>query len=209
MIYLASYEPGSGPENRETEHRRGRQLLRFGLETEYGRTWETGGGDGVKPFLREAPGICFNISHTRGLVVCAVSSREVGVDVEEIRPFRESLMRRVCSPEEQVFVADGCYGHDGQAGAICCRHYENSGEPICLTRESQERFFRLWTLKESFVKTIGQGLKFPLRDITFSWEQDNKIKGSIHGYVFYQSVVYGKYIISVCEAERKQEGERI
>lgn len=194
MIYLASYEPGSTLENRDIEHRIGRRLLRFGLEKEYGRTWEIKEEGGVKPFLRDAPEICFNISHTRGIVVCAISALEVGVDVEVVRPFRDSLMKRVCSPGEQEFVMDG---------------FGRGGEPVYLSEESRKRFFRLWTLKESFIKATGQGLKFPLRDITFSWEQGNKIKGSIPGYHFYQSVVYGKYIISVCEADRKQEGERI
>ena len=69
---------------------------------------------------------------------------------------------------------------------------------------SSERFFRLWTLKESFVKATGEGLGYPLRDITFSWEGD-LIRGSIPGWHYYQAMVYGSYIISVCEADEKGE----
>ena len=90
----------------------------------------------------------FNISHTKGLVVCAVADRALGVDTEQIRPFKEGLMRRVCSGAERSFVMEG----RSEAAR-------------------RERFFRLWTLKESFVKAIGRGLAFPLGDITFSLEE--------------------------------------
>ena len=181
MIYLASYKPGGSLYNREREHVLGRSLLNFGLMKEYGRTWEIERETGSKPCLKGAEGVEFNISHTKGLVVCAVADRELGVDTEQIRPFKSSLMRRVCSGAERGFVLAGR-----------------------SEAKQQERFFRLWTLKESFVKAIGRGLAFPLRDITFSLEE-GVIKGSIPGWQFYQSRVYQSYIISVCVADEKGE----
>lgn len=181
MIYLASYEPGGSLYNREREHILGRSLLNFGLMKEYGRTWEVEQETGSKPCLKGAEDVEFNISHTRGLVVCAVADRALGVDTERIRPFKEGLMRRVCSESERGFVLEG----RSEAAR-------------------QERFFRLWTLKESFVKAIGRGLAFPLGDITFSLEE-GAVKGSIPGWRFYQSRVYQSYIISVCAADEKGE----
>ena len=181
MIYLASYEPGGTLYNREREHLLGRSLLNFGLLKEYGRTWEVMAQAGTKPYLEGAGGVEFNISHTKGLVVCAVADRALGVDTEQIRPFKAGLMRRVCSESERGFVLEG----RSEAAR-------------------QERFFRLWTLKESFVKAIGRGLAFPLGDITFSLEE-GAVKGSIPGWRFYQSRVYQSYIISVCAADEKGE----
>ena len=104
MIYLASYEPGGSLYNREREHILGRSLLNFGLMKEYGRTWEVEQEAGSKPRLRGAEGVEFNISHTKGLVVCAVADRALGADTEQIRPFKAGLMRRVCSGTERSFV---------------------------------------------------------------------------------------------------------
>ena len=172
MIYLATYEPGGSLYNREREHILGRSLLNFGLMKEYGRTWEVEQETGSKPCLKGAEDVEFNISHTRGLVVCAVADRALGVDTERIRPFKEGLMRRVCSESERGFVLEG----RSEAAR-------------------QERFFRLWTLKESFVKAIGRGLAFSL--------EEGAVKGSIPGWRFYQSRVYQSYIISVCAADEK------
>lgn len=107
MIYLATYEPGGSLYNREREHILGRSLLNFGLMKEYGRTWEVEQETGSKPCLKGAEDVEFNISHTRGLVVCAVADRALGVDTERIRPFKEGLMRRVCSESERGFVLEG------------------------------------------------------------------------------------------------------
>ena len=148
---------------------------------EYGQTWEVEQEPGSKPRLKGAGDVEFNISHTEGLVVCAVAGRALGVDTERIRPFKEGLMRRVCSEAERSYVLAGR-----------------------SEAEREERFFRLWTLKESFVKAIGRGLAFPLGDITFSLEE-GAVKGSIPGWRFYQSRVYQSYIISVCAADEKGE----
>lgn len=211
MIYMAAYEPGDSLYNRKREHSLGRELLDFGLKREYGRTWEVRDGSGTKPYLLGAPGISFNISHTRGLAVCAISRRAVGVDVELVRPFKESLLRRVCSEEERCFVLTG----RGLSAESVAESKTPVGTPSGAAGTAQERFFRLWTLKESFVKAVGQGLKFPLKDITFSCEGgvpgtggcSGHIKGSIPGWHFYQSMVYESYIISVCEAD--EEGESV
>jgi 4'-phosphopantetheinyl transferase len=102
-----------------------------------------------KPVLRATTGAAtpphFNLSHTRGLVVLAVCREaEVGVDVEAIDraldPLR--LAARNFSPGERDTLA---------AASDAQRH---------------ERFFDLWTLKEAFVKAIGQGLNLDLQSFS-------------------------------------------
>jgi 4'-phosphopantetheinyl transferase len=92
----------------------------------------------------------FNLSHTRGLVACAVTrKRAIGVDAEHIDRRVELLgvARRVFSPREIAGLE------------------KLSGEP------QRVRFFELWTLKEAYVKAIGKGLAGPLRAISFAPEQ--------------------------------------
>ena len=77
-IYYSFYEedPTGQEKNTEREHRIGRELLRRGLSELYGICAENMDsmlceGEFGKPYLRERPDISFNISHCRGLVVCA------------------------------------------------------------------------------------------------------------------------------------------
>lgn len=57
-------------------------------------------GNNGKPM---ASGCYFNISHSHGLVACAVSDVPVGIDVEKIRPVSPRLLR-ILSPAERESV---------------------------------------------------------------------------------------------------------
>jgi 4'-phosphopantetheinyl transferase len=87
------------------------------------------------------PEIHFNLSHTCGKAVLAVSRiAPVGVDVEPLD--REvklaELSARYFSREEQA---------------------ELQGLPVA---EMRRRFFAIWTCKEAYLKAIGLGLRIPL-----------------------------------------------
>jgi 4'-phosphopantetheinyl transferase len=93
------------------------------------------------------PGLQFNLSHTRGLVACAISvGPEIGIDVETLAPRRVDLdVARSCfSPSEVTTL----------------RNAVRDRQPVV--------FFRLWTLKEAFIKATGQGLSRPLDSFSFS-----------------------------------------
>ncbi|MDO4515942.1 MAG: 4'-phosphopantetheinyl transferase superfamily protein [Bacillota bacterium] len=109
-------------------------LLSHILKTQYGisplpELARTAAG---KPYFPSLPALNFNISHTGGYVLCALSCRPVGVDIETIRPRRESLPRYALSPRE---YAD----------------YEALGA-------DWPAFYTLWTRKEAWCKYTGQGL---------------------------------------------------
>lgn len=91
------------------------------------------------------PDLRFNLSHTDGLVACAVTvAREVGVDVEHIdRLLTHDIAERFFSPQE---VADLRALSPGQQGVV---------------------FFDYWTLKEAYIKARGLGLAIPLGQFTF------------------------------------------
>ncbi len=182
MIYLTEYDSVDRVHDRETEHRLGRELLHYVLGREYGRSWEVVQEGNGKPFLTGGPEIDFSIAHTKGLVVCGISGKRIGVDVERIRQFDERLMRRICTEEERYFIEH---------------------ERKTMTRE--ETFFRFWTLKESFLKATGQGLAVPMREIGFSVRVKEKrltdIRGPVPGWKHVQFRYRGSYIISMSEEE--------
>ena len=112
--------------------------------------------DRAKPTLAAkdaSPPLSFNISHTHGLVACAISDgRDVGVDVEALdRVVDEGIAERFFSASE---VAD----------LRRCGSHERAG-----------RFFELWTLKEAYIKAIGEGLSHGLDTFAFDLSGDGSL----------------------------------
>ncbi len=99
--------------------------------------------ENAKPYIENAD-VQFNISHSKDLVVCAVSSRAVGIDVEKIRPVNLSISKRVCSEKELDYI----FG----------RAPFESDFSLTNDEEILIRFFELWTKKEAYAKCIGTGI---------------------------------------------------
>ena len=94
---------------------------------------------------RGVPDLRFNLSHTEGLIACAVTiGREVGVDVEHIgRRLTHDVAGRFFAPREVSDLRK-------------------------LPEDEQHRaFFDYWTLKEAYIKARGFGLALPLADFAF------------------------------------------
>lgn len=115
-------------------------LLRYGLRAAgiYERTFEIVSGPYGKPYLKNGD-IYFSISHSGEYAVCAVSGCEVGCDIEKTAPTDLKIAGRYFSESEYDDIA---------------------AQP---TPEAQsDMFFRYWTLRESFLKAAGFGMKLPL-----------------------------------------------
>ncbi len=95
--------------------------------------------DGGKPYLVSEPGIHFSLSHSGEWAVCAVSDHPVGVDIERCEPGRRDVASRFFHREEVRYLN------------------------TLLPSSRDDAFYKLWTLKESFVKSTGRGLDLPLR----------------------------------------------
>ncbi len=106
-------------------------------------------GDHDKPSLAEGASPAFNVSHSGDLVVFAVSGTgEVGVDVEVPRKPRD-------------------------LAAIARRYFSQRETATLLALPDAEQpaaFLRCFTRKESWVKLLGRGFTFPLRnfDVTLA-----------------------------------------
>lgn len=97
------------------------------------------------------PALHFNLSHSHGAIACAVNpTREVGIDVEDQQRGLAylDLAERYFAPPEAEHLR-------GLAG-----------------EERRAAFFSIWTLKEAFVKAIGQGLTYPLDTFAFDLDCD-------------------------------------
>ncbi len=88
----------------------------------------------------------FNLSHCDGLVICGVTvGWDIGVDCENIsrKVEIEQVASRVFSTGEREFL-----------------------DSMPAARQA-EVFFRLWTLKEAYIKARGVGISLPLQEIAF------------------------------------------
>ncbi len=110
-------------------------LLCEGLRKEYGITEKPvfGYGEFEKPFILGRPDIHFNLSHCREAVICVLSDRPVGVDVESVREYKDTLVRYTMNDEETAQI----------------QHSEN---PALA-------FTCLWTKKEALLKCTGEGIQ--------------------------------------------------
>jgi 4'-phosphopantetheinyl transferase len=107
-------------------------------------------GEHGKPSLsggNASSGLCFNLSHSAGLVVYAIArERNLGIDVEHVRP--------------------------GSAGDDIAQRYFSSREVSdlrTLPPEARvEGFFHCWTRKEAYLKATGMGLQIPLDSFAVS-----------------------------------------
>lgn len=92
-----------------------------------------------KPALRNDADVQFNVSHSGNwIALISGGGADLGVDVEKIAPIDMKIAERFFSLTESRFLA---------------------AEP---TEMQLETFYRLWTLKESYIKAVGMGLSMPL-----------------------------------------------
>ncbi|HEY2492503.1 MAG TPA: 4'-phosphopantetheinyl transferase superfamily protein [Paenibacillus sp.] len=131
-----------------------------------------------KPFVENIPELHFNISHSGTWVVCVVGSGPVGIDIEEIKPINTEVARLVFSDEEKATL-----------------------EAI-IGDEQLDYFYDIWTLKESYVKTIGMGLSHPLRSFSFQLHDGGAARieplDLQERYSFHRIDFQEKYKLSLC-----------
>lgn len=141
-----------------------------------------------KPALAEANGadmLKFNVSHSNGYILCAITSqREIGVDIEHVHvvPEADTIAERFFSPSEnEVF-----------------RQLPAS--------EKQVAFFNCWTRKEAYIKATGDGLSRPLDQFSVSFVPEEPARmlrcydmpEEVHRWSFYALHPALGYIAALC-----------
>ena len=96
-----------------------------------------------KPSIVGHPELHFSLSHCKEAAVCVLSRHPIGIDVESIGRYRETVA-----------------------------HYAMSDAEVARIEQAEHpdvEFVRLWTMKESLLKLTGEGIndhmKYVLKDI--------------------------------------------
>lgn len=168
----------------DEQHQAAHRLLDEAVKRLYGiEKYSLVRGERGKPFFREYPDIFFNLSHCRGLVVCAVSDCENGADAELVRPCSKNAAKRIFTGNEMRFVSD-------------------SADP-------DESFFRIWTLKEAVGKALGTGIFSNLKNYEFRFENGIPVCEALPGKIFTQKILSEKWVVSVCGDSTENVFERL
>jgi 4'-phosphopantetheinyl transferase len=94
----------------------------------------------------------FNLSHTDGCAVCVAGRvSQLGVDVENLnrKTSHDELARHYFAAEEYDYLRN------------------------LAPHRQREAFFRIWTLKEAYIKAEGKGLSIPLASFSFHFSAHN------------------------------------
>ncbi|MBT8394857.1 MAG: 4'-phosphopantetheinyl transferase superfamily protein, partial [Bacteroidia bacterium] len=123
------------------------------VQNEYGKPL-------LKPELNEI-GLHFNISHSEHLGMFAFTiGKQLGIDIESVQEITNLNQ-----------IVDLCFSDFEK------EWYYNSDPGL-----KKELFYKVWTGKEAYIKAIGKGLSFPLKEIEFKINSNNSIEfQNVHG----------------------------
>ena len=121
-------------------------------------------GKNGKPYIK-GNGVFISLSHSGDISCCAVCGREVGCDIQKIGEYRERAAKLFTEREKE--------------------YLENSADRL-------NAFYRLWTLKESYIKNLGENI-FRLSEEIIGKDGAPKVIGK----TFYETETEG-YKLACC-----------
>ena len=147
-----------------------------------------------KPYFPGQPGLHFSISHSGDLWVCAFSGQAIGIDIQKhVKQNGESFRAAAC-----------------RLGRMAERFF-HPAEAAWVLQEPFERFFRIWTAKESFVKYTGEGIRGDFGSFCLVPEEWRAEKHSpaeqesagwkAEGVSFYSRRISDGYTLCICSRE--------
>ena len=101
-----------------------------------------------KEYCLQEP-VLFNLSHSKSYALCTIAlgndaQNQLGCDLEFIGQRREGVAERYFCPEEVEML------------------------------QNTEDFYRIWVLKESFMKATRMGMKLPMDAFSFAFDKEDR-----------------------------------
>ena len=122
----------------------------------------------------EADGVYFNVSHSGDYVIGVAGDAPIGCDIEKMREVPPRVAERSFSDAEQHYIAS--------------------------QRDERVAFWKLWTLKESYMKMTGEGMRLPIH--SFEMRCDDEIavyRGNKEQPCEFQHFVLDGYSLAICQ----------
>ena len=111
-----------------------------------------------KPYLTDYPEIHFSMSHSGDYAACAIGDSELGMDIQRHTGWKEGLAERFFTGKEiKLLEEKKAEGKEAYG----------------------ELFFRLWSIKESYLKFTGKGMRQGLNTFEIDWKESAVTKKKI------------------------------
>ena len=142
-------------------------------------------GEWGKPTLKYHPNIHFSLSHSGDYAICSIGDKAMGNDIELIKQGRLKVADRFFAKEE----LDWMYAVQDE-------------------EEVTQRMFRIWTMKESFLKATGKGISLPLGDFAVVVDEEKqkiRVKHTFNAKYYHMkeySEIPGYRVAVCCEESR-------
>ena len=149
-------------------------LLKKALENEGITDFELCYKGREKPYLSGREDVFFNISHSGEMVALGISDKEIGVDIEKVKEFKDSLINYVFNDTDISFAKN---------------------------LPPEWAYTRLWTIKESLMKHSGLGIALVPKKIEI-YAQDEVVRARAEAYpcegLNFSSYTAQDYQVTVC-----------
>lgn len=143
-----------------------------------------------KPCILNEPDIHFSLSHSGKYVTAVFDEAETGIDIQYHRELKTDVAKRFFSEEDRKL--SGVFGENG----------------------NEQYFYRLWTIKEAYMKLTGEGLRQGLDSTIIVPDETDKTIGRIRKregeqgawYRLYDTLIE-KYSLAVCSFSQISDTE--
>ncbi|MBE5830034.1 MAG: 4'-phosphopantetheinyl transferase superfamily protein [Butyrivibrio sp.] len=150
-----------------------------------------------KPYIKGLSDFSFNLSHSGDMAVIAVSDREVGVDIQKLKHFKDSLVEHVFNIEDKKLVKELVAELAGTGlTADDAQHDDISFDQV---------YTRMWAMKESVMKYTGKGLALAPKMITLKMAEFGEHASSLVAYIDSGEYSARRLFIQECDALQGQD----
>ena len=130
--------------------------------------------------LERLKSLHFNMSHSGDCAVLVVSDSPIGIDIEHKSRNYMSLAKRCFCPEEYAEI-----------------------EAVTDEEERRKRFLEYWTMKEAYIKYIGEGLRIPLDSFRIMRGQEGNSSLADDERITFQTFFAEEgYCVSICNKQK-------
>ena len=120
-------------------------------------------GENQKPYIPHCSQLHFNLTHSGDYAAGGPPPTPVGIDIEQVGSDGEEVARRFFHESELRWL-----------------------EGLSSEAERIQGFFRMWVLKESFLKATGLGMRLPLNAFEIRIEdEDISVKQKVNENTYY------------------------
>lgn len=159
----------------------GEGMVRSLVKSEFGvqpEEYEIKKAEHGKPYIQGSPvPVFYNLSHSGNYLICGLSDREIGIDIQQTGSYRQEVAQRFFHPNE----------------------IENLEK--CKAELRTGLFYNYWSAKESFLKYTGTGLTASLTgfEIIFEGKEIQIVKPGFQPCVYLKECRIGEnYKCFVC-----------